>query len=208
MLRPASGVNRLIRSGALGGVCILITVAGHGAADGHTSMLGIALLAVLMMFLAVFATARELTFSQLLAFAGISQVGAHVLLSFLSPMPNSHTAQAVSGPGVAGHHGGVGLPVGPAGATFELPLAMITVHAVLCVAMAALLHHGEQLYFRLHRTLPEVLRVLLGTAVARTVAALPVVTNCLSLRADDVRPPVLQLIAQQIARRGPPLPSV
>lgn len=199
MLQPTHGVNRMIRTATLAGTCVLITVTGHGAASGHVSLLGIGLLAVLMALLAGFATSRELTFGQLLSFAAIAQVGAHVLLSFLAPIPGAHAMPSVSA-SLGGHHGGLTAP----GTGFDLPVAMIAVHALLCVAMAGLLRHGEQLFFRLHRTLPAIFRVMLGTAIARTVDVLPVPRPRFAGFADDAPLPTLDLIRDQIARRGPP----
>ena len=205
MLNPTTGVNRAVRAGALGGTCLLITVLGHGIANGHSSPEGIALLTMVMMAMAVFATARELSFLSLLAFAGFTQVGAHLLLSLLSPATNSPlSATPTFGSRGHDHSAAEHTALTSSGTATELPVSMIAMHLGACVVMAVILRHGEKLYFQLHRALPEILRVLIGRAVPTTPAAFPVLRRATELRDARESLPFPRFIAEPIQRRGPP----
>ena len=185
MLSPTTGVNRVIRALALGMTCIVITVAGHSAAHGHMSPLGIGIVGAVMVLLAALATSRELTLGQLIAFAGLSQVASHLMLTILAPhsstMGSSRPLAAFDSSQslLTGNHihaamsqeMPMSMPMSPSfhavNSSLDLP-SMVILHAAMCVVMALLLRHGEQLYFRLHHVLPHVLRVLVGTAIARS----------------------------------------
>jgi len=206
VLNPTTGVHRAVRAGALGGTCLLITVLGHGIANGHSSAFGIALLAVVMTAMAVFATSRELSFVSLLAFAGFTQIGAHLLLSLLSPATNSHlSATPTFGSRGHDHAASAHTALTSTSVAAEFPTSMLAMHLGACLVMAAILRHGERVYFQLHRALPEILRVLVGRAVIAVPRLAPVARQARGLRDAREALPLVRFIAEPIQRRGPPV---
>ncbi len=214
---------------ALGGVALAVTVGGHVAAAGSVSLLGIAVVGILMLLVAVFATAGELSGRSLFAFIGSAQVGAHFLFGHLGAH-GSHGASsaalgavpgsdgATTGAALATHaHGSVGQAteataalgttlVGAASAVLSAA-PMVLMHAAVALVMALILRAGERTYFNLHRLLPSLLALLLGLFSRRIPLARPAHSHArLTVLGRRSQPTVQSLlIGHDIARRGPPL---
>lgn len=216
MLNPRTGALRICRALALGISCLFVTLLGHDLAAGHSSATGLALVGVLMICAAGYATSRELSTRSLLAFLAVLQAVSHVLLSLLMPM--AATAPAVAGAaGSAEIHGhsGMGSMTMPAGSasggasviSFDrlgLSWTMLAAHAIACLILALLLRQGEAVAFRLHEALPRIMNVLLGRTRPRPATVLPVVIRVRKLVTEHFFEPVQLLIAREVPRRGPP----
>lgn len=154
MLDPLSGANRAARALVLGGICWLLTLAGHIAAGGPVSALGMALLAGLMVCVAGLVTGRELGLAPIAGFLLVNQLLAHLMLSALGTHGTSVDIGSVSGMH-AGHHGS-SLAIGHSGSVESLQMqlhltsTMLIAHAVVIALAAGALRYGERVYFGLN----------------------------------------------------------
>lgn len=219
MLNPMTGASRLVRVIALGGGALAVTVAGHVAAAGGISPVGVLVVGVVMVLIAVFVTSTELTLGPLFAFVGGAQLGSHFLLSQFSHAGHAGHSAASSVPmsAPAHAHGAGSIPISPGGvdgagfvgdaviAGFVAAAPMLFMHVIAALAMALLLRTGEKTFFNLSRLLPGSLQVLLGLLIKPLpIAVLPQSRSNPVSRRTEVFGLTEPYLSHEIARRGPP----
>jgi len=218
VLDPMTGASRVVRIAALGGGALVVTVAGHVAAAGGISPVGVLVVGIAMLLVAVFVTSAELTVVPLFAFVGGAQLGSHFLLSHFSHSGHAGHSAATSVPmsaPVHAHGAGSLTPVpSPVGggffgdaliAGFVGAAPMLVMHVIAAIAMALLLRTGERTFFNLYRLLPGSLQVLLGLLVKPLpVASLPRARSILCAGRDKTFDLIEPHLSHEIARRGPP----
>ncbi len=204
-----------MRTAVLATACSILTIASHSTAHGTIAYVGLALVAVLMGLLSIFVTSRQLSANALLGFLMGTQALSHFLLSVITPATGRMMmiAPGVPCPQMPGmsHGSAAGMNVmADAGMLERLQLTpqMLLAHTVAAAAVAVVLLPGERLYFRLHRTLPAVLRVLLGVMVHRLEPLAAVPARIVWTIRTSVRQLYSTIVALGDPLRGPPLIAV